>query len=188
MKESIEIYLAATHPDEARYGFMPKKPCCPDSDILKIQFPYEVWYNEEWRDTTMKIIRPELRAKNILIGFSKSGIGALNIAIDNPDTFHSVVIFDAPLMHQDSSDFNLKKFYSQETWESDQPSNKIEKIKLLAQNTEIIHISGGGFSEQHKLFQKMLEANEIPQKFIHMPEIKHHWDSGWVQKGMEAVN
>jgi len=109
MKEILEIYLAATNPDEDRYGFMPQKPSCPDNDILSIQFPYEVWYNEEWRDTTMRIIRPKLRTKNILIGFSKSGLGALNIAIENPGIFHAVVIFDSPLMHQDSNSFNLKE-------------------------------------------------------------------------------
>ena len=63
---------------------MPATPAISGNNIFNVTFEKEVWYNREWRKQTIAQIKPALCDRNILIGFSKSGLGALNEALNIP--------------------------------------------------------------------------------------------------------
>jgi hypothetical protein len=187
MRAALEIYLPASAPDNHNFGKVPDAPAVPGNAILAVRFEKEVWYNKAWRAKTLEQIRPSLAEINLLIGFSKSGLGALNIAIDNPGMFHSVIIFDAPLMHQELPSWNTAEFYSQETWAEDLPQNRLSGLKELSDRAAIIHISGDNFAEDHQALHELLTAHDIRASFLARPQLLHSWESGWVQEALSLT-
>ncbi len=187
MSDVLEIYLPASSPDNFRFGKVPEAPIVAGNDIFRVKFAKEIWYNPEWRKETMSQISPYLRQTNILIGFSKSGLGALNIAIDNPGLFHSVIIFDSPFMHKGFPLWNTADFYTLATWKKDLAENRLDDIKSLSCNTKIIHIGGANFHRDHEAFHRLLNTHNIPQKYISCPQFAHGWASGWLTENIVSI-
>jgi len=189
MSGFMEIYLPASDPDNFGYGRVPSVPAIDGNSIFRVVFPKEVWYNREWRSRTVDQLKPALckNKANILVGFSKSGLGALNIAIENPSLFHSVIIFDAPLTHRILPPWNTSPFYSQSEWENDLPENRLEEVRKLSLNTKIIHVGGASFPQDHVEFDRMLEEHGIERHFQPRPTLAHSWESGWVREAVEMA-
>lgn len=177
-----EIYLPASAPSNTRYGLVPQTPVIAGNTCVPVWFEDEVWYNEAVRSETRKQIARIPGSGHILIGFSKSGSGALNLALDDPDWYSAVVIFDSPLCHDTLPPWNTAAFYDQVSWEADLPVNRMDKVASLAESVRLIHIGGEAFCEDHKAFDRMLGEREIPASFAPRPDMTHHWDAGWVKE------
>ena len=177
---TTEIYLPASAPSNTRYGLVPRQPAVEGHTCLSVWFEDEVWYNKDVRAETRRQIEQVPGEGHILVGFSKSGSGALNIALDDPARYKAVVIFDSPLTYQELPPWNTAAFYDQEAWEEDLPVNRIDDIAALAETVRIIHIGGRAFCEDHSAFDQMLIDRQIPALFASRPHLAHHWDSGWV--------
>ncbi|MBT5874163.1 MAG: hypothetical protein HOH43_12150 [Candidatus Latescibacteria bacterium] len=187
MPQITEIYLPASAPENESYGQLPPRASFNGNGHFAVRFEIEVWYNSFWRQKTVDQIAPSVTSSNILLGFSKSGLGALNIAIENPKMFDAVVIFDAPLMHLSLPPWNTSDFYTQETWERDLPQNHMESISMLSAQTRIIHIGGRAFHEDHLAFQALCEDTMISCEHHHHPEYTHSWTSGWVEEALASA-
>ncbi len=182
--QTLEIYLPATDPGNTTYGLVPSGPAVPGNSSLAVRFEQEVWYNRYWRKEVIASVSPGLLDRNILIGFSKSGCGALNIAIENPTLFDSVVIFDAPLSRREVPPWNTASFYNQRTWEEDLPETRIHEIARLSESTSILHIGGRAFNGEHQVFQERCDAAGIKCEYLNRHEYAHSWTSGWVREGV----
>ena len=188
MNRILEIYLPASAPDNLEFGKIPDTPAIAGNTLINVKFAKEVWYNQEWRKKAIAQFLPVLDKNNILIGFSKSGLGALNIAMENPTMFHAVIIFDSPLMYQKLPAWNTSPFYSQLTWEDDFVGNRLNKIKSLSDNTKIIHIGGAHFHKDHKIFHNLLKAHDIQHYYLSRPQLSHNWGSGWLFESVELAS
>ena len=177
---ATEIYLPASAPSNTRYGLAPQKPAVQGHAYYSVTFEDEVWYNSEVRVEARRQIKQIPGSGHILVGFSKSGSGALNMALDDPTLYKAVVIFDSPLCHNDLPPWNTTAFYDQASWEEDLPLNRMDHIAALAKTVQIIHIGGHAFCKDHQAFDRMLSERQIPALFAPRPDLDHHWDSGWV--------
>lgn len=175
------IALPATDPRDATYGFTPAQPLDRDWRVLPVSFDRVVWYPPAVRTRTLHPLLPLLARETILIGFSKSGLGALNLALDHPGLFRWVTIFDAPLMRPERPPWDdCQAFYDQASWARDQPAHRLPALKELTESgTRLLHLSGSGFHDEHVAFQDLLEREGIPATFLPAPDRPHHWDSGW---------
>ena len=129
----------------------------------------------------------------LLIGFSKSGWGALALLLRNPDTFHRAAAWDTgirvdtgPIEKSERVERIGREWGSVENFEANRLSNLIktrgeelgDKARLFYFNTEGKRAAGG--VEIHRL----LVENEIPHRFVMEPHRIHAWDSGWIPQAM----
>ena len=151
--------------------------------VLPVRFDKEVWYNGHYRAETVNQIRlAGIAGPCVLVGFSKSALGAINIALENPKLFQAVLIYDAPLALVQVPPWNTADFYSQTQWANDLPINKIPGIRGLLGTVKLRHIGGTAFSPQHDRFDQALGPIPKNYEYFREPFMAHHWDSGWLSK------
>lgn len=130
----------------------------------------------------------------LLLGFSKSGWGAVSLLLRNPDVFYRAAAWDSgvrvdtgPMEEADRVKRIAREFGSPENFEAYRLSNLIQKrgealgnqARLFYINTEGKRASGGA-----ELHQLLVDCG-IPHRYLMEPYRKHAWDSGWIP---EAIN
>ena len=187
--------LPATEPGDDTYGEAPTDiQAMPRSSVLTVGFDCEVWYNRQIRDISYRILaRAHPTGALVGIGFSKSALGMLNLALDRPGLFSAILLFDAPLTMRNLPPWNTADFYDQGAWEQDLPILNLPRIRALLAETRLIHIAGANFAEQHDEFHRALSTMppgppEAPAYVYHRePNLAHHWDSGWLEQYAPTV-
>jgi S-formylglutathione hydrolase FrmB len=129
----------------------------------------------------------------LLIGFSKSGWGALALVLRHPDAFYRAAAWDSgirvdtgPIEESERAERIHREWGSVENFEANRLSNLIktrgkdlgDKSRLFYFNTEGKRAAGG--VEIHRL----LVENEIPHHYVMEPHRTHAWDSGWIPEAM----
>lgn len=155
-----------------------------ESHLLKTVIPY------------IDGILPTLKSKEgrLLIGFSKSGWGALTLLLRNAEVFDKAVGWDIGI-RIDTGDLDASKieekinrdFGTKDNFEKYRISSLLRQKgtelgsteRLFYYNTEGNRGWGGT-----KIHQLMVELG-IPHRYLYEPKRKHRWDSGWIP---EAVN
>ena len=107
------IFLPATDPRDSSYGRPePEWPALrrvhQETECVLLPFDRLVWYTRPIRHDAFEGIRRICDGRFeqvVLVGFSKSGCGAVNMALDHPGLFGSVIVFDAPLANEDVGRF-----------------------------------------------------------------------------------
>ncbi|OGV51650.1 MAG: hypothetical protein A2X49_13960 [Lentisphaerae bacterium GWF2_52_8] len=95
------VLLPATEPYDKTYGEMPRQlKGYPQASIHHVSFPRMVWYNREVRGQALEQIAALSISPLILVGFSKSGLGAWNITRTAADIISATIIFDAPVSRE----------------------------------------------------------------------------------------
>ena len=88
------VLLPATEPGDDTYGIMPGRvEAYPSAVVHPVHFPTMVWYNESIRNAAIAQIQSLETNPVILVGFSKSGLGAWNIARTIPQRISGTIIF-----------------------------------------------------------------------------------------------
>ena len=109
-------FLPATEPTDKTYGGVPEKiDGFLDISIHSIQYSELVWYNERIRDKAIAQIRTLNVSPVVLVGFSKSGLGAWNIARTIPDLISGTIIFDAPVAREALPPWGTGSFYEDDS-------------------------------------------------------------------------
>jgi enterochelin esterase-like enzyme len=131
-----------------------------------------------------------------LIGFSKSGWGALALLFRNPQLFQKVAAWDSgirvdtgPVTEEDRSERIAREWGTVKNFEANRLSNLIktrgkdlgDKARLFYFSTEGTRAIGG--VEIHRL----LVENEIPHRYVFEPYRKHAWDTGWIPEAVEFL-
>jgi len=177
------VFLPATAPDNFQYGTMPVAvPGVPANRLHHVRFPRQVWYNRQVRAAAIAQIKALNVGPVVLVGFSKSGNGALGIALDQPDLVSGLLIFDAPVCHSELPPWETVDFYTPATWRPDLPANRISELKCWFNGPRrLVLVSGANFSDDMTAFAALL-GGALPQlRFIVNPTRAHHWNSGWVE-------
>jgi hypothetical protein len=181
------ILLPATDPRDPTFGQAPER--LPTGEAtFRVRFERQVWYAPEQRRAAMEqIVRGDPPRPWVLVGFSKSGLGAINLAIEHPSSFAAVVVFDAPLAMRGPPPWDSGEFYSQAEWERDLPINRLAEIRRMLRLTRLRHVAGANFHEQHARFHAELAERSAAYEFVSEPALVHHWASGWVEKHCDLL-
>lgn len=132
----------------------------------------------------------------LLIGFSKSGWGALTLLLRNPEIFFKAVGWDIGIrtdtggLTKEKRRENLEKIYGSEAnFEKYRISSLLkERGKKLGSKERLFYYNtegkrGWGGAEIH---QQMVEL-EIPHRYLYESKRKHRWDSGWIPEAVKFL-
>ncbi|MFC1452158.1 alpha/beta hydrolase-fold protein [Verrucomicrobiota bacterium] len=184
------VFLPATEPDNDKYGVVPEEiNCCRSALIHTIQYPNLVWYNGRVRAEAIAQIRAFNVSPVVLVGFSKSGLGAWNIARTIPDLISGTIIFDAPVARASLPPWGTGPFYEDDSsWQEDLPLRTIDEFRsVMPKAHQLVLISGEGFHDEMCQFSDKLAKSGCRHTFLSRPRQKHRWDSGWIEEGLSEV-
>ena len=184
------VFLPATEPGDATYGAVPEQVAAyPTAKLYQVRFPSLVWYNAAARTEAIRQIAALEPGPVVLIGFSKSGLGAWNIARAIPDRIAATLIFDAPAARAELPPWGTAPFYADDAaWQEDLPLLHVTDFAAALPRThKLILISGEGFHDEMALLARALSATELDVTFLPRPHLRHHWQSGWLEDGLAAL-
>jgi pimeloyl-ACP methyl ester carboxylesterase len=184
------VFLPATEPTDRTYGEVPEKiDGRPEALCHEIQYPELVWYNKRVRDEAIAQIRAFNVSPVVLVGFSKSGLGAWNIARTIPDLVSATIIFDAPVARETLPPWGTGPFYEDDSsWQEDLPLRTIEDFQSVMPGThQLVLISGPGFHNEMCFLSDELTKIGLRHAFLSRPHRKHHWNSGWIEEGLKEL-
>ncbi|MFT4566197.1 MAG: hypothetical protein ACI9FN_001151 [Saprospiraceae bacterium] len=132
----------------------------------------------------------------LLVGFSKSGWGALTLLLRNPEIFWKAVGWDIGI-RIDTEDLEVEKlkekykrdFGSKDNFEEYRISTLLKERKdqlgtverIFYYNTEGKRGPGG-----MKIHQLMVELG-MPHRYLYEPKRKHRWDTGWIPEAVKFL-
>ncbi len=138
------------------------------------------------------------RKGRLLIGFSKSGWGALTLLLRHPDKFHKAVGWD-PGIRIDMGPFD-QGFDRKERIRRDFGSDaNFEKFRL----SRLLKTRGKELGDKTRLFYFNCEGNsrtlggtrihnlmvreEVPHRYVMEAYREHRWNSGWMPEALEFL-
>jgi len=125
----------------------------------------------------------------LLLGFSKSGWGAVSLLLRSPDFFGSACAWDAPLMmtEDDLKWGSRRHFGTPEQAAGYVPLSLVPKAAAaLAEGPPRLAVFGRDLFGRHtRQFHALLEKHGIPHRYDAALRFKHRWDSGWVPVALE---
>ncbi len=182
------VFLPATAPSDETYGSIPIDLPGHDVVIHKVSYPRLVWYNAKVREKAITQIRGWNLAPVILIGFSKSGLGAWNITREMPDLVRATIVFDAPVASVRPS-WDIDAFYADEaSWQEDLPLHTIPAFATAVPAAHrLVLVSGENFHDEMKTSSDALNDADLAHTFLPRPQLEHHWNSGWIEEALDAL-
>lgn len=184
------VFLPATEPSDTTYG---TAPCAIGNEsnvsLYAVKFPRLVWYNEKIQRDAIAQITALGVGSLILVGFSKSGLGAWNIAKAIPDIVSATIIFDAPMMRKALPPWGTAPYYSDDaSWLKDLPARTVHEFKSAMPRTHrLILISGMNFHDEMDQFSDELHRVGLRHSFFACPKMSHRWDSGWLEMALTKI-
>lgn len=123
-----------------------------------------------------------------LVGFSKSGWGALTLLLRHSDQFGRAAAWDAPLM-MDEPLYGMDQVVgNRETFVRYHVKALIEECgDKLGAKLRLGIFGYGNFREQHQRFHALLEEREVAHAYHDGPSRKHDWHSGWLREAATWV-
>jgi hypothetical protein len=129
------------------------------------------------------------REGRFLLGFSKSGWGALSLLLRHPDRFAKASAWDAPLAQARPDRFGMGEvFGTQGAFEEYQILRLLQhRAADLGTEPRLIVLGYGSFRDQHEQAHQRMEALKIAHVFRDGPKREHTWTSGWVPEAVELL-
>lgn len=191
MTSPIEVVvLPATAPDEVGFGRMPQRLPSPWR-CRQVHFDRQVWYNAAIRAETLRQIRAWGLTRCLLVGFSKSGLGALLLALEAPDLVAGVVVFDAPLAApRPRPGWGADAFYEDPaSWQADLPLNRCPDLAAaIRAGLRVALLNGALYAADHAACSGALAKAGTPVLRPQPPAADHRWDAGWIIAGLKALS
>lgn len=123
----------------------------------------------------------------LLVGFSKSGNGALQLLLRHPRLFHAAAAWDAPLMKAAPDQYNMPEIYGTlDNFRQYAIPGLLEKqAALLAGGKPRIALMGyDAFQEHTSQAHALMDKLNIPHFYENSTRRVHRWDSGWLQPAL----
>ncbi|HYE18554.1 MAG TPA: hypothetical protein VEA69_08925 [Tepidisphaeraceae bacterium] len=144
---------------------------------------------------------PGTREGRLLLGFSKSGWGAVSLVLRDPDFYGAAAAWDAPLMLRDEDwqNFEIPKAAgTREVFGAAAPPNLVPRMPAEFKNRKRLALLGEkNFGpapaakyapDGHTLtFHKWLDRHGIPHLYRNDLKVDHHWESGWVKPAFDLL-
>lgn len=184
------IFLPATAPDERRFGAAPDHVAAfPHLRVRHVRYPGQVWYNDTVREEAARQIREWGSGRFILVGFSKSALGAWNLAQAFADRVAATLLFDAPVARDDPPPWGIEGFYPDAaSWRRDLPLRTVTAFKSAMPPTHrLVLVSGKFFHDEMERLSDALSVEGVEHVFLPRPGMAHHWNAGWIEEALAAL-
>jgi len=132
----------------------------------------------------------------LLVGFSKSGWGAMSLLLRHPDIFHRAAGWDTgirvdtgPIEESDRAERIAREWGTAENFERYRISSLIKsRGKQLGSETRLFYYNvegtrGPGGAAIHQLLVK----SGVPHRYLYEPRRVHRWDSGWLDEAIRFL-
>jgi enterochelin esterase-like enzyme len=128
------------------------------------------------------IAKPEGR---VLVGFSKSGLGAVSELLRHPEVFGRAGAWDAPLLEDGlrADYYGTKENFMKEYYIPNLLARRAEMLKNQPARIAITGVGWGGIEAGHKKMEEL----KIPHHFNPNPKVNHEWKSGWLGPLVEVL-
>lgn len=176
------IFVTPSFPILPWYGNNPSDPLCRENDhVMKAVIPFiDSHYPSN--------------GTNYLVGFSKSALGALSLAMDHHDQFAGVAVFENWYGEPDAlqwEKWGFKEcFGTKENYDLYDPAHLIERHAAEWTNAPArITVLGGGPGPRIGVDQlaALLTRKGIPHVEIWDRTMAHRWDSGWLPMAVASL-
>ena len=131
--------------------------------------------------------RPEDR---LLVGFSKSGVGAWSLLLRHPDVFGFAASWDAPMTLPQPDRWGMEEVYgTQEHYERHFIPALLRKRvdELKDRPARLVLLGHGTFEEPVRAVHEQLEGLGVPHVYANEPKRAHNWKSGWLPEAVEHL-
>ena len=125
----------------------------------------------------------------LLLGFSKSGFGAVSLAVRYMEIFDAAAAWDAPLLKDKPDNYGMGPIFgSQQNFDLYNLARQFrEKSRYLRKDKRLVLTGYDHFREHMQRAHNLLDQLEIPHIYADGPQRRHHWDSGWVPEAVEQL-
>ena len=139
---------------------------------------------------------PTIREKEgrLLMGFSKSGWGALTLLLRNPEIFKKAAGFDVGIRMDTNVPSDSAFLKAAESTFGDLENFEKYRVSALLKNNKdklgitpriFYYNTGGNRARGGSDIHRLMVDLEVPHLYLYEPKRKHRWDSGWI---LEAIN
>lgn len=135
-------------------------------------------------------ILPRLEGEILLLGFSKSGNGALTLLLRHPDRFRAAAVWDAPLELDGPGKYGSGPIYGTPANFAAYyiPALLEQREALLRGGSERIALCGhGNFGVEMEMAHRRMQSLAIPHRYRSGPKLRHHWSTGWMEPAVEDL-
>jgi len=123
-----------------------------------------------------------------LVGFSKSGWGALVLLIRHPDMFRGAAAWDAPLMKRHPDAYGMGDIIgSEENFRNYDFFRLISANPGALENHTVVLLGYQAFRADMQGAHDLLTRTGVVHVFEDGPDRPHNWTSGWVLEAVERV-
>jgi pimeloyl-ACP methyl ester carboxylesterase len=124
----------------------------------------------------------------VLVGFSKSGLGAWNLARELGDALAATVIFDAPMARLQTPPWDAARFYPDDAaWQRDLPALHVPQMTGRFAPGPLIMVTGCKFHDEMVQVSRRMAQAKIDHCLLPQPQREHHWQSGWLQDALAGL-
>jgi S-formylglutathione hydrolase FrmB len=134
-------------------------------------------------------------AGRFLVGFSKSGLGALGLMLRHPDQFARVATFDSYMGQPTGEQFRTWGFAAtygtRDNFDKFDPMLLIDKApdQFKGDDRRFVMLAGGpGYRLGVDNFVAKLKESNIAHTHIVLSNAGHHWQTGWLPVAVAALN
>jgi hypothetical protein len=165
------------------------------------EYDYTPWYGNHPSDPALQqetylldVVMPVIEARypvvpgkdgRILLGFSKSGFGAIAIALRNLYRIGKAAAWDAPLMMTSpfpNEEEMMRVFVSQDNFDPFCVPALVEKhaAELQSGPPRLVLVSNGSDAGSVVELHQLLESHLVPHRFLFDQRREHTWTSDWL--------
>jgi S-formylglutathione hydrolase FrmB len=125
----------------------------------------------------------------LLLGFSKSGWGAITLLLRHPDVFGKAAAWDAPLMMTWPSKYGSQEIFgTRENFERYRVTKLLEdQAGKLGEGKRLAVFGYGSFRQEHRAAHDLMDRLKVGHEYRDGPARKHDWHSGWVAEAVEFL-
>jgi hypothetical protein len=136
---------------------------------------------------------PRARGKRLLLGFSKSGLGAFTLLLRNMPVFAAAAAWDAPLMiNRFVNGLQMDEVYASEENFRRNFSLPVLVERNAAQLREsaprLALLGYSVYGEDTSTANELLRSYSAPRYFDNETPMPHTWDSGWLPVAMNYLD
>lgn len=133
-------------------------------------------------------ILPRLSGKILLLGFSKSGNGAITLRLRHPDKFVAAAAWDAPLLLDAPGKYGSGDIYgTPENFANYHIPTLLEK-HANARNLNLSLSGYGSFQSELAGAHEQMTKLHIAHHYENTEKRRHHWSSGWMEPAMATLD
>jgi len=165
------------------------------------EYDYTPWYGDHPSDPTLRqesylleVVMPLIEERypvvpgkdgRILLGFSKSGFGAITLALRHLDRIGMAAAWDAPLMMTSplpGQEEMQRVFATQENFDPYCVPSLVEKhlATLQAESPRLVLVANGEGGWSVSELHRFLDEHDVPHRFLVDEEREHTWASDWI--------